>query len=96
MRKDALEVSAPDLPEPADQVLPLTIGIILSATPGIALVLSELWIVVALFDWSIGSLILPGFAGMAIAGAITLGPAVWASWRLTASAIMAERLTGAR
>ena len=95
MRKDALEVSAPDLAEPADRIAPLSLPIILSAVPGIALVWSELWIMVGLLDWSIGSLVLPGMTGIAVVGALTLGPALFASWKLMISAVRAEQVIAA-
>ncbi|MBU1176740.1 MAG: hypothetical protein KKH72_15155 [Alphaproteobacteria bacterium] len=95
MFKDAFEVSAPDLPEAAGPSAPLSLRIVLSAVPGIALLWGQLWASVAMLDWSVGSLIFPGLPGIAIVGVLTLGPALWASWRVMWTAIESERLIAA-
>lgn len=91
MRKDAFEVSASGLPRAAVPTSPSTIRIILSALPGIAFVWMQLGVTVALLDWSIGNLLLPGTSGVVLVGLATLPPALWAGWRFMRSAIAAER-----
>ena len=49
----------------------------------------------ACIDWSIGSLVLPGMTGIAVVGALTLGPALFASWKLMISAVRAEQVIAA-
>ncbi len=91
MHKDASEVSHRDDSEPEVPHSPISPKIVISALPGIVLVWSELWIMVALVVWSAGSFMMLGILGEIIVGIILLGPAIWASWQVWVWAIIAEQ-----
>jgi len=87
---DALAVS-PDGAKPAPAPLsPVSLRVVLSALPGIVLILTEIWLTFGIFVWAVGGLLVPGWPGLAIAAAIAVGPCVVASWKVPVLAITSE------
>jgi len=90
MRTDALGVSPFGAAAPKAPAYPLNFAILVSASPGIVLVWTQIWTGFAILVWAIGHYLVPGLTGELIVAAVLIVPAVLLSVRMATSAIKAE------
>ncbi len=90
MRIDAPVVSPSGASAPKAPAHPLSFTILVSASPGIVLVWTQIWAAFAILVWAIGHYLVPGPTGELIVAAVLIVPVVVLSVRMAKAAIKAE------